>query len=407
MNQARQAQKSQMIGRRYGNRFSSSALEGITQHATWSRDRNDWIIKVNDPRAEGGFREVGVGELYGDNDERLRNIFPEDKQDRLIDYVKDIRNFLSPGELQAASEKNSVAVVMGTISRMGMADKQRLFADERFRMTRENAEENARIVNQITDATWEAQRQMNDAIQNGEMSKLVGTYTEWSLKQNNDMLQQMTNFVHSGWTIERMLDEIKYAVLGVDTISSISDLIRYQSPNGYTLYKDNIDQRTIEYYNKYHKNEAIGALGGLSRYGGRKATPYEQALFLKEYMEGSVAIDNGKILGLGDGTLRTSSQWSINANDAIITPRGVVYTHPDDMIAAFKPDGALMNSQSSSTLEVNGTLKLEAGSQSVDLIELVKNDPQFFREMTERILIEANKNKYGGRSMHAPNRFAL
>ena len=56
----------------------------------------------------------------------------------------------------------------------------------------------------------------------------------------------------------------------------------------------------------------------------------------------------------------------------------------------------------SSKIEVSGTLRLDTGKQSIDLIELVKNDPQFFREMTERVLVEASKNKYGGRPMGSP-----
>ena len=135
------------------------------------------------------------------------------------------------------------------------------------------------------------------------------------------------------------------------------------------------------------------------------------------------------------------------AKDAIITPRGAVYTHPDDTIMAFKPGGPIMNSlyerglyddgfiapnkslhmwqndvitpfsvnnprtneivsSGLSKLEINGTLKLESNGQSVDLIDLVKSNPMAWREITEKVIIEASQNLYG-RPKYAPQRYTI
>ena len=96
------------------------------------------------------------------------------------------------------------------------------------------------------------------------------------------------------------------------------------------------------------------------------------------------------------------------AQDAIITPRGTVYTHPNDTIMAFKPGGPIMNSMNggNSRVEVSGTLRLETNGQSIDLMELVNSDPTAWTRLTEGIIEKGFQNKYG-RSPHAPQRYTF
>lgn len=328
MNQVRQANKTQVIERRYGNKFDKKTLEGLTQHATFDKEKGDWIIKVNAPNTAEGFKEIGLNELNS-NDSRLKEIFPEDKQDRLIDYVQDIRNVLSAGEEQAFADKYGISKTMGESYKKDLETTMRAMAREKLYATDINVSENASMVKEFAKAALTAQQQMNAFISEGNASSLVTSYLKFSSVKNQELLDATRDFVKSGVSIE-------------DHLSNIETILSEQT---------------------------------------------------------GIKVEQKKV------------------NDVIITPDGVVKTDPLDTIAAFKPGGSISrgfetnnNSSTNSFLnkiEVSGTLRLETGSQSIDLIELVKNDPQFFREMTERVLTEASKNKYGGRPMGTPTHYTI
>lgn len=103
------------------------------------------------------------------------------------------------------------------------------------------------------------------------------------------------------------------------------------------------------------------------------------------------------------------------ANDLIISPRngGMFETDPEDTIMAFKPGGSLDRSAQKNggteniNLTVNGTLTLSTGNQKIDLMELVRNDPDSLRRLTEKILLEASSNKYGGRHTFNASRYTI
>ncbi|MBP5724281.1 MAG: hypothetical protein J6X18_12015, partial [Bacteroidales bacterium] len=98
-------------------------------------------------------------------------------------------------------------------------------------------------------------------------------------------------------------------------------------------------------------------------------------------------------------------------NDVIITPNGKAYTHPDDTIMAFRPGGpisqGLGNGGGTTRIEVNGTLRLDTGNQSVDVLKLAKDNPNFVKDITEMVITKAYENQYGGRAPHAPDRYTL
>lgn len=413
MNQARQAQKADIIRRKYGTKFGKN-IEGVTQHATWSREMNDWIIKVNAPDTKEGFKEVALSELRKD-DARLKDIFPEDKQDRLLDYVKDIRQFLSPGEYISASEKHSLAATMMEVSKTGMYEKQIRFADERFRMTGRHSKEYGEMVNAIVEGTWESQKQMNEQIENGNMTKLISDYVEWSLKQNNQMLLGMNEFIQSGDSIDMWLEKIA-SYLDPTNKTKRANLV-IQDKEGKEFLSENVKKinnaitseeiygaRDEKWYNNlldWYADIAIGGAGGIiGRIRGEQTfSDLWRSGRMRQGLESGTAT-------ISDGVYRRLS----NVKDAIITPRGTVYTHPDDMIAAFKQDGAIMNGLKNgvSKIEVDGTLTLKTDNgQQVNLIELLRSDPESIRRLTEAIITEANKNNYGGRSKHAPGRYSI
>lgn len=409
MNQARQAQKENVIEQKYGGRFDKQTLQGLTQHATWSQDRNEWIIKVNAPGTEKGFVEKSLDEVKPDD---LNRIFPEDKQDTLIMYVKNISDYLSVGEQQLSAERYSIAETMAEANKRGLWDVQKELAEERRKYTGENAGKDADMVVSFANAALIAQKQMNDFVSKGGAKNTVDAYLAWSQVQNEKLLENTMSFVQSGKSIESWLAKIAMETLGIKELSK-DDLENR---------KKSLDKQSVAYYNSTQDYSLEEITAAAKAYGWT----FEQ--MQKALIEGTHYIDRSKKEVVTSGTSgmyettynkatntndtnyvskRTSKP--INIKDAVITPRGTVYTHPDDMIAAFKPNGDILNRLNGnqvSKIEVSGTLKLDTNGQSVDLMELIKNDPMAWTRLTEGIIEKGFQNKYG-RSPHAPQRYTF
>ena len=413
MDQARQANKRARISQLYGRKFGEEKTDFLTQHATWSKEKNDWIIKVNAPNEKEGFVEKTLSELSGANDEALNNIFPEDKQDRLIDYVQDIRNFLSPGEQQAYADKYGIAATMGAVNRRGLSKTMIDMANEKIGFTNTNADKNAEMVKQFNDAALAAQKKMNMFISEGNANSLVESYLKFTSAQNEELLKQTKDFVASGQSIEEKLETIKTAILGIKSVQDENGKITKENLSGFNkkMYKEE-DLKNIISQMQVSIEDDMG-----NEIKTRKLRDVEINNLIKKIYEGVYTIEDNKVKfinrrgKLSDYPLSQSydDRGNMFANDAIITPRGTVYTHPEDMIAAFKPNGDFMRGMGSQTnkLEVSGTLRLESNGQSIDLIELVRSNPESLRRLTEEVLITADRNRYGGRSKHAPNRFTI
>lgn len=134
------------------------------------------------------------------------------------------------------------------------------------------------------------------------------------------------------------------------------------------------------------------------------------------------AIANTATAGISEGTGNTGGGLinrifgkSKKANDLIISPKhGIWRTDPDDTIIASKPGGSIDRSAQKNggavdnlNITVNGTLTLSTGNQKIDLMELVRNDANALRSLTEKILLEASSNKYGGRHTFNANRYTI
>lgn len=406
MNQARQAQKENVIEQKYGGRFDRQTLQGLTQHATWSQDKNQWVIKVNAPGSEKGFMEKSLDEVKPDD---LNKIFPEDKQDTLIMYVKNISDYLSVGEQQTSAEKNSIAQTMAEANRKGLWDVQKQLAEERRKYTGENAGKDADMVVSFANAALIAQKQMNDFVSKGGAKSTVDAYLAWSQVQNEKLLEETEKFVESGKTIEEKLDEIEASIrqVPVELVKGEKMFAKGEIRDENGKYAT-ISRETAKGYNtkrEYTDDDIKTFTKVLWGDTTRKHRKNTEKLIEEGY---AWADDNMLIKRTANGNQYYPIK-NENVRDAVITPRGTVYTHPDDMIAAFKPNGDILkglNGNQVSKIEVSGTLKLDTNGQSVDLMELIKNDPMAWTRLTEGIIEKGFQNKYG-RSPHAPQRYTF
>ena len=107
------------------------------------------------------------------------------------------------------------------------------------------------------------------------------------------------------------------------------------------------------------------------------------------------------------------------ASDIIISPKhGVFETAPQDTIVAWRPGGDIDRSESkknsfggnisgNATLTINGTLKLDSGRASIDLMEILRNDPKALRELAKEVIVEGSRTVFGGKPLYAPNRYTF
>ncbi|MBP5723252.1 MAG: hypothetical protein J6X18_06740, partial [Bacteroidales bacterium] len=193
MNQARQANKSEQIERMYGRKFNEKTLTGLIQHATWSQDKNDWIVKLNADN-EAGFVEKGLNELNPEDKQLLQNIFPNEKQDQIVYYLKEIEQHLSPKQLQERGEKLTNARTLSE-TYSSMDELNRRLAEMRGEV---NVEKASQIAIGVMEETVKSQESLNDFINNDEMSlKILDKYLDETSGLFNELVESLHQTDHA------------------------------------------------------------------------------------------------------------------------------------------------------------------------------------------------------------------
>lgn len=462
-NQARQANKAEAIKRRFGGRFGKST-DYIANNALWDEEKGTWVVNV---LGEGGKAVEKTLEELRTSD--IEKIFPEDKQDQLLTYVG---NMLSIMEDQHKYENMMRAELMGATSteqegfhrRMNRAAYEEAEAD--FDWHRQNVLDFYKGAEESTKIQLELNRKMREEFDKTGKT-LLSTVTAMSNDAFRDNITAFSDMIAAFSSEDAFMVYLKkYAPELYDAVqkSGPIDLNEFENEFG---NREVLAKRQASQYNeqaRYTKSEIeqMAALRGISvgkmkeelrigRYyydrnrgilytrrgsnvgvvdknayefwrkastntigGGRlKKSEWNQSWLEKHPSERydlpnqqpTSPVFNNKNFGYNPG----SDAVNPHVHDAIITPRGTVYTHPDDTIMAFKPGGPIMNGMANggfSKLEINGTLKLESNGQSVDLIDLVKSNPMVWREITEKVITEASQNLYG-RPKYAPQRYTI
>ena len=353
MNQARQANKAETISRRYGDRFGEYS-DYVTQNALWSEKKGTFVVNVMDKN--GKPQEKTLEEL---NELDMQNIVPRDTQETLVEYTRRI--------MSAVERRAGVSSYTQGRQAQGTYDKW----------------EEAR--NEVDRLTLEGYKKYEDYYIQNTLDGFLGLIE--AQKQQNELTEEMTAYQEkSGKTILEIINELS------------SDAFQQSLSEIPLVFNAVMDFAT-------YGEKAIKELNPVLWEAMKSVSESENKKKKKTY---GIEIPEGY-----DSIADAYSDGAIgDFGDVVITPKGVAYTHPDDMIAAFKPGGGIMNglnaqNNGNGKLEISGTLRLDTGSQHIDLLDLVRNNPMSLRRLTEEILIEANKTKWGGRAEYNPNRFTL
>ena len=447
-NLARQAKKEQIIRSSYGNKFGDKT-DFVTQNATWSQDKKDWVVKVKD--GKGGFKEEKLSDLNGENDGRLEKIFPEDKQEQIIDIITSIRDLLSPEEAgeraQRITEAKSQQAAYGDImdTQYAMADNQEKFANiqsnidnyaESIRVTQVHAEEAQQLMQKLVSEghgvkllekvlegnTNAAQNFYNDMFDpkgpNGFAAKIINSAEDMYVTIEEIIGKYKEEFLEGAKLqgIAGDTDEIK-GTLSEEEIKKMTEL------EWDTLLKEyGMSGISDSKQKKLMKNGYIRMVNGqLQTWDGKIVHMEDEAKYAKEVNEQWESGDyprfytNPKnIPGKADVYWNKETQQR-RVNDAFWTPQGEIITDPKDVIGyiAAKPGGDFSQELGKNqipqniNLTVNGTLKLDSGRQSIDLLDVLRNDPNALRELAKEIIIEGSRTTFGGKHQWAPNRYTF
>lgn len=461
-NQARQKVKERQIRKKYGNLGDIS--DAVAQNAVYNEKTKDWEIKIKD-NSEEGFRNVSINDVKN-NPDLLEEVYPEDKQERMLDYVEEIKNntgkLLAPEEAMKNEQQRGEREIM---KQPGVADSYYKMSEDLITEHKRHIEANmnryVEAITETTNATVRSQQIMNKI---SEDDGVLNVYVK-TLKESAESMEKMKEDIDKADGYLRQMIEA-FLSGGMEGVTKAVDKgLREQKLGNYGITSNNLKKamkdETIteeEWGNltKEEKKELVKIYGlrgmdeakqikgmdmGLYRLvkgkfydidaqrmslerdspaGGEDDYQEWRKLKWKDRQRGSFSHlpETGNFWDASDRNLKKK-----NVNDIIISPKhGVFETSPEDTITASKPGGFVerlqearrrgdvedfSSTKSNSTLNITGTLKLDTGGQHIDLMELVRNNPQSLRELTKLIIVEGNKNTFGGRAVFAPNRYTF
>lgn len=460
MNVARQKNKEKALRRQFGGYAGFEKYSDmIAQNAVYNSEKDQWEIKVADKSTKGGFRTESVENALAD-ETMLENIFPEDKQDTLIEYVRQIADVLDPAKAMESEEKRGTGYVLATKGVTGSLYKMTDgLIEEHKRFIDANTQNFANAIDETSKATLEAQKTMNII---AEKKEVYEAYIK-SLEENQkamgdfkDAISDATTTVGRAFGIynksgnegvgSEVAKDMSTKTLSPSLLSS--PLKDYLSDN--TLTKDEWLNKSLKTKDKLefiktHKlrgineNDMLAMMNfGYIRYdNGKFYDVYGRHLSMEKYLNPN-DYEQWKQTSPKDrsrGFARTykwnfddkgEDYWGFSdkslekrkTNDVIISPKhGVFETAPQDTIVAWKPGGDIDRSEAkktsngnisgNATLTINGTLKLDNGRTSIDLMEILRNDPKALRELAKEVIVEGSRTVFGGKPLYAPNRYTF
>lgn len=465
MNVARQKNKEKALRRQFGGYAGFEKYSDmIAQNAVYNKDKDQWEIKIADKSAKGGFRTESVENALAD-ETMLDNIFPEDKQDTLIEYVRQIADVLDPAKAMEAEEKRGTGHVLtakgvtGSLYKMtdGLIEEHKRFIDA-------NTQNFANAIEETSKATLEAQKTMNII---AEKKEVYDAYIK-SLEENQ---KEMDKFKDSITNVNTLIGRAfaAYNKNGKEAVTAEIEKDRIKNILGEKL-ADILSDGTIDKgeWASLTKEEKLSFanLYGLRGYGdldqvydmNTGKVRFKNNKFYDVYGK-RLAMEKTAAFGAGENdqeewaNLDTSErargwttmlvknfinnfrqsmggtgkdQWARSernmrergVGDVIISPKhGVFQTAPQDTIVAWKPGGDIDRSEAkkssngnisgNATLTINGTLKLDSGRTSIDLMEILRNDPKALRELAKEVIVEGSRTVFGGKPLYAPNRYTF
>ena len=415
-NMARQEKKAGAIKNVIGNKYGEEQTDLITQHATFNKKTKQW--EVNVMGSDGKVHSKDINNL---SKEDLESIFPEEPQEQLVEYTKKIFSLL---ENQRAIENRN----KGELALMTQDDHRQQTLAQQARVVQHNDDYRQAYAEEVKQGFLFQTESLDESLKLSE--KLLTTtkngktlsqqYYEMSLAGMSSIGGQIENFQNS---MAAIIDDDMNALLqamaefnpaGAHEVSMALST-QYNTEANRDAWEKAIDaaqDADIENGTGQYNNEDFIESGyGYFDHAGNfylnmshnNGDGYDNMETMAKYVEKK-----------GFKVDRNTGQVT-KANDLIISPKhGIFELDPEDTITASKPGGSLDRAEQRRSgapdninLTVNGTLTLSTGKQSIDLLDVLRNDPNALRELAKEIIVEGSRTTFGGKHQWAPNRYTF
>lgn len=411
MNQVRQKNKSKVLDQILGNKYNEDDRALLDSKATYDKKEGVWKVGVWDQKA-GKYVNRDISKL---GEEELASIRSEGTDKDLPQYVKDIRDWTAKLDATVLQEKTDLAA-----------------------STYANAitEFSNRIDIQNKDYETHRREYLQGILQNEQ------AFTE-AFAQGKVLAQQAnTDLKEHADAVSKQGKEMTDALQGItNTLGAINEQLQSYAENGtsgmsegYATAQVGANAHNIDNYDEKKWGDVIDAAQDTDL-TNRKGQ-YNNKDFLRSGYAW-ITDDNRLFLNLkkSDGFEDGDNAYTMMANvqkagyqvnpqtgevtkvgDMILTDDGVMYqTSPNDKvkIEASQSGGFIDEMKQGNTIPQNvsvnfgGTIMLKTDKFSIDLLDVLRNDPNALRELAKEIIIEGSRTTFGGKHQWAPNRYTF
>lgn len=412
MNQVRQKNKSSELDKILGNKYNKEDRSLIDSKATYNKEKGIWEVGVWD-KAKGMYVNQDASNLSPD---QLASIRAEGTDKELPQYVKDIRDWTTQLDATVLQEKTDLATsaYVNTITQFS----NRIDAQNKDYETHRQ---------EYLQGILENEKAFTEAFAQG---KILAQQAQTDLKEHAD-------------AVVRQGQEMAIALEGItNTLNAINTELNGYTQNGPSGMSEDYAESMVKNMNdkklasKFAKQwgDAIDAAQDTDITNGKGQ--YNNEDFMKngyawfdEY--GNMFLNLKKTDGFeGDEDVYTmmaniqKSGYQVNpqtgkvtrVGDMILTNEGVMYqTSPNDKvkIEASQSGGFVDEMKQGNTIPQNvsvnfgGTIMLKTDKFNIDLLDVLRNDPNALRELAKEIIIEGSRTTFGGKSQWAPNRYTF
>ena len=404
MNQARQKNKSKVLDEILGNKFGKEDRALIDSKATFNKETGKWQIGVWD-KTSGKYTNQDVNTL---SEEQLATIRSQGVDKDLPQYVKDIRDWTTQLDATVLGEKLDLAESAYTQVLGEFANRIKIQDDDFIK------QRDFYLQGYLGNA--------EAATKAFEEGKSLAKQATVSLKGTTDEIaEQGKDMVNALASITDKLNILKEGIAGFVS-ESTPQLTEYQKKQNNTEERREIWEEAIDLAQNADLTNGNGQYNNEDFINSDYGFFDEQGNFYLNLQKrnGFEGGDNAASMAY---EIEKSGKFKVDYNtgkvnkvgDLILDPEyGAFETKPNDIITASAPNGPIARSKSEQNsipenlnLNINGSLRLDTGRFSVDILELLRNDPKALRELSKEIVMEVSRTTFGGKSQWAPNRYTF
>lgn len=385
-NEVRARNKKEVVAKQFRSKFNEEEQAFISNNATYNKETGQFQVKVRG--ANGKLVEKDVSQL---TPEDLENIMPADYQGKMLKNVEDIVDLL--GKAFGEEERERIEVGQGTIDNTIENQLERI-AKARASFE-EHKDEYIGKINEIQDET----------------TKQFTNFLEMASKGNQAIDNEAAKISATASNINAALQTTADIIAAANAKIASAGGIPYTAPTS----DGKLPLPSLNFQTKQQKipatsvGQRLGAEADVQRQQGNHAAANGLDRAAGRTLMG----------GMRDGIVNNNNKPIVSsASNVTKINDGLVQSDPKD-VAIFAKEGGVIGdfladlkgdvdlalrgggSIQSNTMkiEINGSLELSSGGQSINIINELHNDPIALRSLSRMLVQQVSSAKNGGKGI--------